>query len=257
MAVTCSVLSAPTNNEGQVPQAKSPDEQLAAAIEDAACSSAPLNERLMAIARTEARLFQNLFPAYDRFVSRAALSDAHLHAPAIGSNMPDVTLTDSSGHLTQLSSLWKDRSLVISLNRGHWCLYCTTQLHMLAEHYPEIMDLGADVVSIMPETEEFAEVLSNKTEAKFKTLSDLDLGYALQLGLAVWIGEEIKSLYIEGGLDISKFQANDGWLLPIPATFVVDKGGRVRARFVDPDFRHRMPMEDLIAALRASRSAIA
>ncbi len=40
-------------------------------------------------------------------------------------------------------------------------------------------------------------------------------------------------------------------LLPIPATLVVGGGdGRVRARFVDPDFRHRMRMEDILQAVR-------
>jgi peroxiredoxin len=39
-------------------------------------------------------------------------------------------------------------------------------------------------------------------------------------------------------------------MLPIPATFVVAKDGRIKARFVDPDYRKRMAIEDLIAALK-------
>jgi peroxiredoxin len=38
--------------------------------------------------------------------------------------------------------------------------------------------------------------------------------------------------------------------LPIPATFVVGRDGVVVARFVDPDFRKRMAIDDLIAALK-------
>lgn len=41
-------------------------------------------------------------------------------------------------------------------------------------------------------------------------------------------------------------------MLPIPATFVVGRDGLVKARFVDPDFRKRMAVEDLIAALKAA-----
>jgi peroxiredoxin len=43
--------------------------------------------------------------------------------------------------------------------------------------------------------------------------------------------------------------------LPIPATLVVGKDGRVVARFVDPDFRHRMRMEDILAAVRTAAKA--
>jgi hypothetical protein len=31
---------------------------------------------------------------------------------------------------------------------------------------------------------------------------------------------------------------------------VVGRDGKVRARFVDPDFRHRMRMEDILQAVR-------
>jgi hypothetical protein len=54
---------------------------------------------------------------------------------------------------------------------------------------------------------------------------------------------------MQAGCDISAFQANDNWTLPIPATFVVSKDGVIEERFVDPDYRKRMPMEDILAAL--------
>jgi len=37
--------------------------------------------------------------------------------------------------------------------------------------------------------------------------------------------------------------------VPIPATYVVGQDGRILARHVDPDFRSRMDIEDIIAAL--------
>ena len=54
------------------------------------------------------------------------------------------------------------------------------------------------------------------------------------------------------GRDLPAYQGNDGWVLPIPATFVVGRDARVVARFIDPDYRHRMAVEDLLAALRAA-----
>jgi hypothetical protein len=41
--------------------------------------------------------------------------------------------------------------------------------------------------------------------------------------------------------------------LPIPATFVVGSDGRVKARFVEPDFRHRMGMEAILGALAQAK----
>ena len=52
------------------------------------------------------------------------------------------------------------------------------------------------------------------------------------------------------GRDLATYHGNDAWLLPIPATFVLDRHGVVRMRHVDPDYRVRAPAEDIMAALR-------
>jgi peroxiredoxin len=49
---------------------------------------------------------------------------------------------------------------------------------------------------------------------------------------------------------VSRSQGSNTWLLPVPATFVVGTDGEIKARFVDPDYRKRVAVEDLIAALK-------
>jgi len=114
--------------------------------------------------------------------------------------------------------------------------------------YDRINALGADVVAIMPETQEYAIKFKAEADAPFRVLTDLDNGYALSLNLAIWLGAEIERLL--SYLDMTSFHGNDGWVLPIPAAFVIGRDGVVKARFVDPDFRRRMAIEDLLAALK-------
>jgi peroxiredoxin len=52
------------------------------------------------------------------------------------------------------------------------------------------------------------------------------------------------------GRVLPNYQGNDSWMLPIPATFVVGKDGAIKARFVDPDYRKRMTVEELLDALK-------
>jgi len=52
------------------------------------------------------------------------------------------------------------------------------------------------------------------------------------------------------GWDVSRSQGSNTWLLPIPASFVVGTDGEVKSRFLDPDYRKRVAVEDLIAALK-------
>jgi hypothetical protein len=60
----------------------------------------------------------------------------------------------------------------------------------------------------------------------------------------------MQDLMSRAGWDVSRWQGSDTWLLPLPATFVVGSDGEVKARFVDPDYRKRMAIEDLLSALR-------
>jgi hypothetical protein len=83
-------------------------------------------------------------------------------------------------------------------------------------------------------------------------LTDLDLAYAFSLGLVFWVGDKVKDTYRQFGIDLERFQGRGGWLLPITATLVLSSDGRVKARFVDPDFRRRMGMEEIPSALTAA-----
>ena len=82
--------------------------------------------------------------------------------------------------------------------------------------------------------------LNPTPEANFPVLSDMDNGYALMLNLAFLISDEKRRAMIKAGWDFSPYQGNANWTLPIPATFVLIAGGRVKARFIDPDYRRRM-----------------
>ena len=146
-------------------------------------------------------------------------------------------------------ALLEDGPLVLSLNRGNWCSYCRLELRNLAAIGPAVEDLSGQIVSVIPERQRYAARIKVENGLSFDVLTDLDNAYALALGLMIWVGDEMKARYRSLGLDLSGFQGNDGWFVPIPATFVVGPGRVVAARFVDPDFRRRMPSKVILTAL--------
>ena len=231
-------------------QAKSLDRALAEAFEKADRLDATLDERLKLYLGESRALLPELEATYDQLVARLAANATDSQVPALGEVMPDFCMTDSDGRVVDLASLLAAGSLVISFNGGPWCDYCGLELHALARAYPHIVAAGGDVVSIVPETAKYARVLQATRGLPFRVLTDLDLGYALSLGLAFWVGEKIRGMYKAFGIDLAQFQGNGGWLLPIPATLVVGRDGRVKARFVDPDFRHRLRMEEIRRAVQ-------
>jgi peroxiredoxin len=233
-------------------EAKSLEQALAEAFTRADSVDAPLDRKLQVYLGDSRKLLPDLEATYDQLVSRIQANGADVFVPAIGEKLPEFLMTDSDGHLVDLASLLAKGPLVISFNRGPWCDYCGLELHALARAHPEIVAAGGDVVSIVPETAKYARVLQQTRGLPFKVLTDLDLAYALSLGLVFWVGDTIKDTYRQFGIDLERFQGHGGWLLPIPATLVVGQDGLVRARFVDPDFRHRMAIEDILRAVALS-----
>jgi peroxiredoxin len=209
-----------------------------------------LSEQLRAYAAAGREIFPAYGEAVDRLVVRVQHNGGGENAPHPGEPMPSFVLPDESGHLVTLPSLIEHGPVVVMFFRGHWCPYCRLNVRAVIKAHDRVKALGANIVAIMPETQEYAARFKAEAGAPFPVLTDLDNGYALSLNLAVWLGAEIERLLHH--LDMPGFHGNDGWVLPIPATFVVGRDGIVKARFVDPDFRRRMAIDDLISALKST-----
>jgi peroxiredoxin len=214
---------------------------------------ASLPERLQAFADAVRQLGPHFQDAVDRLVARLRQTEAGESAPMPGEPMPSFVLPDETGHLVSLEELLSKGSLAITFNRGHWCPYCRINTRTLAEAQSEIAAEGGQIAAIMPDQQHFTAGLKAESEAPFPILTDMDNGYAMSLNLAFWVGAEMQELMTWAGWDVTRSQGSDTWLLPIPATFVVGSDGKVKARFLDPDYRKRMAVEDLIAALKSAR----
>ena len=207
-----------------------------------------LKEQLQAYAAAGREIFPAYGEAVDRLVARVSRNGGGENAPRPGEPLPTFVLPDERGRLVALPDLLERGPLAVMFFRGHWCPYCRLNVRAVIKAHDGIAALGAQVVAIMPETQEFAAKFKAEAGAPFPVLTDLDNGYALSLNLAIWLGADIERLL--SYLDMAGFHGNGGWVLPIPATFVVRRDGIIAARFVDPDFRHRMAIEDLMAALK-------
>jgi len=211
-----------------------------------------LSERLSAFAETLRKHYPSFAEVVDRLETRLQKSGAGQHAPDVGDTMPPFLLPDERGRLVSLEDLLHKGPLALTINRGHWCPYCRINVEALSQAQRDIAQAGGQVAAIIPDRQPFASELKEDSRADFPVLIDMDNGYAMSLGLAFWVGDEMKREMIGADYDIAKFQGNESWLLPIPATFVIGRTGEITARFIDPDYRKRMTVEELLAALRGN-----
>ena len=237
------------SDAGKLPEPKIPPKTTAEAFALASGMNASLKERLAIYREHSARLRPEIAAIYQNLVDHLEALVSGAVGPAVGDAMPDFLLPDQHGQLISLENLLQSGPVVVSMNRGHWCPYCRLDLRALAEIEPDIRRLGAQIASIMPETAQYTKRAIAENDFPFPILTDIDLGYALSLGLVFWVGTDVKKLYGELGLDLAVFQGNRSYFLPIAAKFVVGRDGVVKAREININFRERMEPSEIIAAL--------
>jgi peroxiredoxin len=219
-----------------------------AALERARTMDAPLNARLQLIDDAIRGVSSEFAEAAERFVDRLRQVGAGAAAPRVGEPMPPFLLPDDQGKLVGLDRLLGREPIVIAFHRGHWCPFCSLNAFALVEAGPRLG--GAQIVAIAPELQRHTQALKAQSGADFAILSDIDNAYALRLNLAIWVDDTLAALIEATGSDIPAYNGADAWVLPIPATFIVNAQGIVTARDIDPDYRRRMDIETLVEAVR-------
>jgi peroxiredoxin len=222
------------------------------AIERVRNMDVSINERLQIVA-DEVRVLNPTFAgAVDRLIARLTESGIGAASPKPGEPMPPFMLPDERGRLISLADLLGKGPVAIAFNRGHWCPYCRVNTAALAQVHAGAAAAGAQIVAILPDRQKFTIRLTEDSKAPFPILTDMDNGYAMSLNLVMWVGAEMQGLLPAAGVNIPSYQGNDSWMLPIPATFVVGTDGIIKVRHVDPDYRRRMEIDDLLAALKSA-----
>lgn len=185
-------------------------------------------------------------PVYDRFVAKLRENGVGFGAPRIGESFPEFALPDSRGRYRSLQSFLAKGPVVLSFNRGGWCPYCQREIAAWRAKEAELNKAGGHLVIIAAEVGGRTSELHNMIGPAADVLCDVDHGVALSTGLAFRCDDDLKSRYLACGLDLAEIYGGNSWIMPVPATFVLDEAGVVRFAFVDPDFRIRAEPTDVI-----------
>jgi peroxiredoxin len=126
--------------------------------------------------------------------------------------------------------------------------YWTLELKALQQSLPQIERLGATLVAITPDTGAALASAKRENGLAYEVLSDVDNGVGLMFGIIFRVPEAIRALYRRLGIDLGTRHGNstDGWLLPLPATYIVDRPGIIRHAEFDPDFKRRMEPAEIV-----------
>lgn len=173
------------------------------------------------------------------------------NASNVGDKAPEFRLPNVKGGDTTLSELLESGPVVLSFYRGGWCPFCNLEFKALHDKLPDIQALGATLVGISPEALVVSQQTAQDNALEFEVLSDEGNRVARDYGLVMIVDEAIRPHYMQWGIDIPGANGDETFELPVPATYVIDQSGVIRAAHVDKDYTKRMEPADIVAALRA------
>jgi methyl-accepting chemotaxis protein len=139
---------------------------------------------------------------------------------------PPFTLPNQKGQVRALQDYLKHGPVLLAFHRGTWCPNCRKKFSELAQHSPEYVKRGAQVVTVVAQS------------------SDVVRRYVEDMGLPF-------NILIDESRDVLKAYGVwhrlglDAWNIARPALFLIDSTGAIKFSFVS-DRQDEFPSHDEI-----------
>jgi len=154
-----------------------------------------------------------------------------------------------------------DRPVMLLVFRGGWCPYCNVYLSEMRHVIPEIRALGIDVLFLSGDRPELLydslehQAQEDIADLDYKILSDADAQASIALGIAFKVTQHrIDKVNGKGDSYRGSSMERQG-VLPVPAVFAVGRDGVIAFSYINPNYKTRLPADDLLAAARAIAAA--
>ena len=189
----------------------------------------------------------------ERSVEELFASGAEERILPVGAQAPEFALRDAAGRLVRSGDLLAVGPLIVKFFRGRWCSYCSTELETWRDLYERIREHGAVFVAISPQTARQNDFMAGQHRLPFPLLSDPGNKVATQFGLTYAVPPQMVEYYRSILVNLSFINGDQSGTLPLPATYVIGRDGRVVFAEAHADFRVRPEPEEALAAAFATR----
>lgn len=187
-----------------------------------------------------------LYEEFLRWTKEVGIID---NALKIGDRAPNFVLPDAYGEFVSARELLKRGPLVLSFYRGSWCEFCVSELGALDHAAPDFRARGASVAAVSPEISEYSRQLLKQERLSLTLLCDLDHGLSLSFGVLYCVPKPIQTRLIERGINLPKRHGTQTWMLPVPATYIIDPSGVIAAVYINEDYTIRADIALILSDL--------
>ena len=167
----------------------------------------------------------------------------------IGDLAPIIYDTAVNGNIINTAELVGKEEVVVIFYRGQWCPVCNRYLSNLSDSL-EMIESKAKVILIGPESFENAQEESKMQDDKFTIIADAKGMYLSGFDVTFTVTDKYEKK-IKTFLKTSIAENNEQQeaQLPVPATYVIGKDGKIKYRHFDYNYKVRATAKEILGAL--------
>lgn len=163
---------------------------------------------------------------------------------SVGSRIQDGLIYASKGNEVELGSLLSQVPLIITFIRGSWCPYCMLELQQWNKFIKSI-DKPINFIAVSGELSALSDQAIEDNKLSFPIWKDKNYQLANKFGLTYEVPAEMKALMLKWGIDLTTRTCIGDFVLPVPATYIIDKNNNIRYSFLEEDYTERAEPQDV------------
>ncbi|QCX39794.1 AhpC/TSA family protein [Aureibaculum algae] len=193
------------------------------------------------------KYMRNLTLVIALFISTISFSQIDAEHLEIGDAAPLITGTDQFDNKINSSKILEDNKIILIFYRGNWCPHCRKHLKTLQENLKALNEKGYAVVVVTPEKVEKTKETAEKFGSTFSILHDADNTIMNNYKVAFEVNEKsVPNYFSATQKKLAEYNAENNNVLPVPATYIINKKGEIEFVHYDPNYSNRFDVTELL-----------
>lgn len=180
-------------------------------------------------------------------ISLSTFSQINSEHLEIGDDAPLIAGVDQFDNEINSADILKDNKIILIFYRGNWCPHCRKHLKKLQENLDALTEKGYAVIVVTPERVENTKKTSQMLNTTFSILHDAENTIMNNYKVAFEVNEKSVPKYFNATQKkIAAYNVENNNVLPVPATYIIDKEGKVELVHYDPNYSKRFDITELL-----------
>ncbi len=179
-----------------------------------------------------------------RNISLLQKQQVQVNKLGVGSTIQGGQIYSLNGNDVDLASLLQQAPMIITFVRGAWCPYCMLELQQWHKFIKSVKE-PINFIVVSGELSTLSDQAIEDNKLGFPIWEDKNYQLAKIFGLTYTVDDEMKALLLKWGIDLTRRTCIDDFVLPIPATYIIDKSKTIRYAFLEEDYTERAEPQDV------------